>query len=93
MTHIERAIRDAMEKGGYKDGIASHEPWSAYRNRAFLDPEWWSALGKARGWSEESVKMNGRPMEIWLLHWHEFIDHLESGADAESFFASLATRI
>ncbi len=100
MTHIEQAIRDAVEKGGYEvknlqlngavlyADMFSSKPMTSCAE-LFLDPTFWQALGKARGWSEELVKMNGRPMPIWLIQWHEFIDDLADDKDAESFFKSL----
>lgn len=29
--------------------------------------------------------------QIWLYHWHRFIDHLEEEKDPEDFFTSLLT--
>lgn len=52
----------------------------------FLDPTFWQALGKARGWRKD-WPTEGSP--DWLFHWHRFIDHLAEGKDAESFFESL----
>jgi hypothetical protein len=52
-----------------------------------LQPHFWSALGKARGWGyEKKWQYNGA---VWLESWHRFIDHLADGKDAESFFATL----
>jgi hypothetical protein len=59
-----------------------------------LDKDFWSALGKARGWGvsnsvlydEGEVYTSG-----YLYHWHRFLDHLAGGKDAESFFADLGT--
>jgi hypothetical protein len=57
-----------------------------------LDPLFWQALGRARGWDKEPFIING----AWLmadseceLNWFRFIDHLAQGKDAESFFAAL----
>lgn len=52
----------------------------------FLQPSFWQALGKARGWGEGdgSVKVWD-----WRGYWHRFIDHLAEGKDAESFFKDL----
>ena len=78
MTHIEQAIREAVEKGGYdpvdKSGhgvmgsiFVGENYYSPHL--AFLDPLFWQALATAR--------------------WHRFIDHLAEGKDAESFFENL----
>jgi len=111
MTHIEQAIRDAVEKGGYKwrwylsDSSSYDYKDMEFREleKHFLDPTFWQALGKARGW-EGTYVTDAWPFEMgkkweeerrhipsWQYHWHRFIDHLASGKDAESFFASLAT--
>jgi hypothetical protein len=60
--------------------------------RLFLDPAFWQALGKARGWTRgwSDKKYLGTHMVVWLEHWHRFIDHTADGKDVESFFASLA---
>lgn len=52
-----------------------------------ISPLFWQALGKAMGWDEEYDYENKR--EAWIGYWHRFIDHLASGGDAESFFATL----
>jgi hypothetical protein len=79
MTHIERTIKEAVEKGG----------------AAFLDPSFWQALGKARGWPTFSPTGYFDNYEddledfSWKVHWHHFIDHLANGKDAERFFEKL----
>lgn len=59
----------------------------------FLDPFFWQALGKARGWEDQKVsnlsfigKTTGK---AWKNCWHRFIDHLAEKKDAESFFNEL----
>jgi len=64
----------------------------------FLDPLFWKALGKARGWSDYAVCQQHGMAECfrvncwsgyareYLYHWHRFIDYLATGRDAESFF-------
>lgn len=68
-----------------------------------LEPAFWIALGKARGWStvkrtyfqHESYDGDDQPCnggidwEPWQYHCHRFIDHLAKGHDAESFFLAL----
>ncbi len=72
-----------------------------YKRRAFLDPRFWQALGKAKGWSTKGATSivwldDGRTGECineaagqWLFEMHCFIDHLVDGRDIESFFADL----
>lgn len=55
MTYIEQAIRDAVRAGWKERHGDSH--WSdttnqkkVYRDTIFLDPLFWSALGKVWGW-------------------------------------------
>lgn len=50
MTYLKTAIRDAVEKGGYK--IPRYEVSEAIIpiEKLLLDPTFWASLGKARGW-------------------------------------------
>jgi hypothetical protein len=59
MTHIEQAIKDAID-GGWKGATARSENFfhqalmSAWgHGLAALDAAFWQALGKARGWEYE----------------------------------------
>jgi hypothetical protein len=67
-------------------------------NKALLDPLFWQALGKAKGWSEkdfflpdcEGCGMPQEQLNPWWRHvWHCFIDHLAEGKSAEEFFDNL----
>lgn len=105
MTSLEQAIKDAVEKGGYDTpssqnyvhlAIGSKNPpdWKEDAQQEFLlDPAFWQALGKARGWPDSSVgqvyKGNMISMLPWEWAWHHLIDHLASGKDVESFFETL----
>jgi hypothetical protein len=71
MSAIEKVIKEAVEKGGYKGansvefptmdfgsvslilntGGKLHYWWS----EIFLDPLFWQALGKARGWDKDKL--------------------------------------
>jgi len=102
MTYIEQAIKEAVEKGGYHEGyhLAHFGDFGDVLFAAdkgarsiavvvaeiLLDPSFWQALGKARGW-DATVAIP--VMQDWLGYWHKFINHLAEGKDAESFFASL----
>lgn len=59
----------------------------------FLDPAFWSALGKARGWLEASDPCGRGPKchecHEYMKYWHRFIDHLAEGKDVETFFQAL----
>jgi hypothetical protein len=110
MTAIEQAIKEAVENGMWKHGYqlfglfgdGFFEVWNAAHTQdritfeqAFLDPSFWQAFGKARGW----INCEGRACGNCLqplpdnhnIHyqWHRFIDHLAEGKDADSFFAAL----
>lgn len=97
MTAIESVIKEAVEKGGYVldtvTGMTSDENIKSsskhlFACEIFLDPAFWRALAKARGWKEFAGGYEDGCVE-WLFNWHRFIDHLASGGDAESFFKEL----
>jgi hypothetical protein len=90
MNHVQLAIKDAAEKGGYRyrwwkvNDLEQNEGYNGLQLRALTehlhDPDFWKALVKARKWGD---------VNAWRFHWHRFIDHLADGKDAESFFAAL----
>jgi len=91
---INDAIKKANE-GGYQ-GFESPSYVETAHASAFLDPAFWQSLGKAMGWEDERecpLPCCGGicPIDIpmWQSKWHNFIDHLAAGKDAESFFESL----
>ena len=99
MNSIHEAIKDAF-KGGYTgNGHATLREngevyWSG--DSIFLDRTFWQALGKARGWGKKTLSNGmvanvGRDgyINVWQSYWHDFIDHLAEGKDAESFFTEL----
>lgn len=103
MTSIENAIRDAVEKGWVAgSNPETKDPMMQSMYRTFLDPAFWQALGKARGWGKniysgvmhhldegDKLVTDKWEMPVYQYQWHHFIDHLASGGDAESFFATL----
>ena len=105
MTHIEQAITDAVAQGYDPQleqipeaaGFSSIQIAVAMKSDVFLDPAFWQALGRARRWTidEDFKHWQGTVAEwkarYWRTHWHNFIDHLAVGSDAESFFGQLAT--
>ncbi len=95
-SHIERAIRDAVEKGGYRRvdcdvvGDLDYYLENTGCSEIFLDPAFWQALDRARGWEDAKDEIfHGVARSGWYWHWHRFIDHLAANKDAESFFADL----
>ena len=67
MTHIELAIREAVEKGEWMSAflegmtVEQIENWTSHvwAAEAFLDPLFWQSLGKARGWEKKVVIRRG----------------------------------
>ena len=100
MTHIEQAVKEAVEKGGY---VPTYTPKSATSLREvrpfipyeaiFLDPLFWQALGKVEGWNDKKHDFDEggycKNCREWIYHLHLFIDHLAGGKDADSFFKEL----
>lgn len=105
MTHIKQAIKEAVEKGSYKGAKSVEWPPLDYGSvlftlktggklhywwsQIFLDPSFWKALGKARGWKNYERADKSEKWIEWQKVWHRFIDHLAEWKDAESFFATL----
>lgn len=58
--------------------------------KIFLDPLFWSALGKAMGWNDY-YHVDGLHVSRveWRYRWHRFIDTLASGKSIEDFFKEL----
>lgn len=65
-----------------------------------LDPLFWQALGRARGWANDVLgetnrweKINGEtrtfPSNVWAQKMLDFAYHISREKDAESFFKSL----
>lgn len=89
-----------VHKNSLVVGASAGHHYELSLNDAFVDPKFWQALGKARGWHSFSIHEhgNGEPCNGfcvqdqkgtgWKSRWHRFIDHLADGKNAESFFAS-----
>lgn len=88
MTHIEQAIKDAVEKGQYRPTENWFRGVLIENNGFLLDPSFWQALGKARGWEKWFMPYK-YGMTEWQGNWHRFIDHLAEGGDSETFFKNL----
>lgn len=111
MSSIEQVIKEAVEKGAYHKGhspeISTNNegvwlqfyaaPFTStfHQSDIFLDPSFWQALGKARGWPALSrYKGRYKYMEQggvlnYVGKWHRFIDHLAEGGETEQFFKNL----
>ncbi|MDE2098550.1 MAG: hypothetical protein KGL39_14950 [Patescibacteria group bacterium] len=92
MNYTEQAIEKGAENGfdflSTEHGCACgnlRAPCAESRtfcnSGAFLDPAFWRSLGKALNEDCE--------VSVWLILWHEFIDHLAAGETAESYFEDL----
>jgi hypothetical protein len=110
-NYVENAIELAMQGGymkHYEDPIsvqAMIQSCDMIPSQIFLDPLFWSSLGKSLGWKERYCK-SGAGCEFsgggehefecvwegvneWKEQWHRFIDSLAEEKSAESFFESL----
>src|SRR6266700_3717111 len=68
MNHIQQAIRDAAEKGGYRyrwwkvNDLEQNEGYNGLQLRALTehlhDPDFWKALAKARKWEDANAWRN-----------------------------------
>jgi hypothetical protein len=106
MTHIEQAIADALAQGYVPalEQIPEAARFSvlqiavAMKSDVFLDPAFWQALRRARGWTTDEDGKYWKDTiaewkaNYWKTHWHNFIDHLAAGKDAESFFAAVPAK-
>ena len=99
---IKDAINGGWRKGHYKMrwGGGRIEQWEYLGNNrsewtrlmdlstALLDPTFWEAVGKTRGWNEclgeetESLKQHWLE-KISKEKWHRFIDYLQYGVTIE----------
>ena len=103
MTYVEQAIKEAVDYGyepkveRYPEmkGISSLQIAVAMQADVFIDPAFWKALGKKRGWTtDDDFKYWQKSVaeweeRYWKKFWHRFIDHLAEEKDAESFFKEL----
>lgn len=69
------------------------------KSRVLLDKDFWQALGKAEGWDKQHEyqcytwqkggKCDCIPETKYIYEWHNFIDHLATNGDINSFFEEL----
>src|ERR1044072_5183491 len=100
MTYIEQSIKEAGDQGYQPnverypemEGISPLQIAMAMQADVFIDPAFWKALGKKRGWTTDNDFKYWQKSVVeweekyWKKFWHRFIDHLAEGKDAESFF-------
>jgi len=106
MSSIEQAIKEAVDQG-YQPNVERYPEMEwisplqiamAMQADVFIDPAFWKALGKKRGWTtDDDFKYWQKSVveweeKYWKKFWHRFIDHLAEGKDAESFFQSLDSK-
>ena len=101
--HTQKIIEEAVGAGWRSCHCCDIDADSDYgygicrygsQERALLDPLFWQALGKARGWDKNpSIKCQmcnrGFTHPAWLYHQHSLIDALASGQSVEDFFSKL----
>jgi hypothetical protein len=106
MTYIEQAIKEAVDQGYQPnverypemEGVSPLQIALAMQADVFIDPAFWRALGKKRGWTtDDDFKYWQKSVaeweeKYWKKFWHRFIDHLAADRDAESFFQSLDSK-
>lgn len=103
MNHTQKIIEDAI-KGGWNDYPAPALQWLFDNNaiseeKALLDPSFWKAVGKTRGWKPSGVYSSNVHRGIkdgywrdhqWKISWHRFIDHLADGLTIEEALSKLS---
>lgn len=94
MTEIETTINEAIE-GGYNPGVEGSGSYTAkYHSDMLLDPKFWQAVGKVRGWEENVISQWGRNGyfsidEKWRHYQLTFIDYLADGLTIEAALTKL----
>ena len=102
MTATETIIKDAMEGGwmnisnvrlaaGYiKGDVDDGNGWTTKEKipvaEALLDPTFWQAVGKTRGWDN---LIEVYPEGGWRSVWKVFIDHIADGLTIEDALSAL----
>ena len=84
MTNTQQYIEWGIEGGYVKLGHSAetiiHLGWHF---QAFLDPEYWTAVGKVRGWGDSCALLCEQPCIhdrlVWKRKWIECVKHLADG--------------
>lgn len=94
--HVKQFRNDAIE-----GGITEYEQFRTSDPEMLLNPAWWQAVGKTRGWrgksGDENTKFYGsgdlsceqNPKEVWRWNMLHFIDNLAEGDSYEEALSKL----
>jgi hypothetical protein len=85
--HVKQFRKDAIE-----GGITEYEQFRTSDPEMLLNPDWWRAVGKTRGWLSDAewFEPEFTPKKPWWKsQWHQFIDHLAEGDDYETALSKL----
>lgn len=100
MTNTQQIIQDAIDGGWKYQGehsvikceiapaVATFSvdgiDFKITKEQALLDPSFWQAVGKTRGWNEGMNENHS-----WFYYWHHFIDHLADGLSVDEALGKL----
>ena len=94
MTHTQQIVMDAVEGGWdrYKTpGLIITLEDEQYAAIGFLlDPDFWRAVGKTRGWRERSENTFEAEMSCWQAYWVGFYSHLADGKTIEEALQAIS---
>lgn len=100
MKETKQAIEDAIEGGWnelqntqFLEFIGDGKTIRAVTgDNVFLDPTFWQALGRTRGWDGAKVLSDNRipTYNTYGQHWHQFIDHLADGKSIEESLLAIS---
>lgn len=98
MNNTQQIIQDAIE-GGYLssdekmiDGLTNYFSEKELMSDWLLDPLFWQAVGKTRGWVGKPLEAENGDFEgksHWKDKWHQFIDYLAEGDDIETALSKI----
>jgi len=91
LHNVQDAIKQAID-GGYDEATAKEAFDTGTEYAIFLDPLFWQALGKARGWPYMTTA-NIKGLKVEELDWHffaeEWFETRMSNGDETKFWESL----
>ena len=83
MNHTKQFIEDAIKGGYYR--LKQNPDSETLFMLSLLDPDFWKAVGKTRGWDKGWLGA-----EDWKTEWSIFIDHLADGKTIEEALAAIS---
>lgn len=97
---FEKAIKGGWRFGSEEGQIFNHKKILIFDDvkhwfygdysAAFIDTNFWEALGKVEGWQIERLSKETRNAPAqWKKEMHNFVDHLIEGKNIERFFINL----